>query len=81
MPASHTSLARAVPSWDGNRLPSLRIPGVRAYRPSRPPANATSPAPATPAGTTGTSSAEPRAISLTDSSRAKSAGLTLLTNG
>ena len=45
----HASLASGIPCWVGKRLPCLRMPGVLAYRPSRPPENAASPAPATAA--------------------------------
>src|SRR5690349_12021623 len=81
IPIIHTSLASGVPCWVGKGLFSLRMPGVLAYRPSRPPENAASPAPATAAGTTGSSRAAPRVISLTASSRTKSAGLSLARNG
>ena len=50
MPIIHASLASGIPCWVGKRLPSLRMPGVLAYRPSGPPENAASPAPATAAG-------------------------------
>src|SRR5580704_14495770 len=75
MPIIHTSLASAIPCWVGKGVFSLRIPGVLAYRPSRPPENAASPAPATADGMTGTSSAEPSAISHPARSRTKSRGL------
>jgi hypothetical protein len=81
MPNIQASLARGMPCWVGNGVPSLRMPGVRAYRPSRPPENAVRPAPATTAGTTGSSSAAPSAISLADSRRTKSFGLSLARNG
>lgn len=79
--ASQTSLARAVPCWLGKGLRSVRMPGVLAYRPSRPPENAASPAPATAGGMTGSSSAEPSVISAAARSRTKSAGLRFFRNG
>src|SRR5277367_6369472 len=57
------------------------MPGVLAYMPSRPPANAASPAPAMMDGTKGSSSAEPSVISAAARSFAKSSGLSLLRNG
>src|ERR1700733_14737800 len=81
IPIIHASLASGIPCWVGKGLPSLRMPGVLAYRPSRPPENAASPAPATAAGTTGSSSAAPRVISPAASSRTKPAGLSLARTG
>ena len=63
MPSSQTSLAMASPSGVGERLPGLRIPGVRRYRPRRPPEKAVSAAPATAVGTNGDSRSAPMAIS------------------
>ena len=40
----HASLASGIPCWVGKGLFCLHMPGVLAYRPSRPPENAASPA-------------------------------------
>ena len=81
MPSIQTSLASAVPCWLG-RMPScLVMPGVRAYKPSRLAENAVRPTPAAAVGTTGSSRAEPSAISPIESSFAKSLGLILFRNG
>ena len=43
MATSQESLASAMPSWVGKGVPGRRIPGVRAYRPSSPAPNPSSP--------------------------------------
>lgn len=37
IPSNQASLASAVLSWVGRRLPCCRMPGVRRYKPSNPP--------------------------------------------
>src|SRR5580658_7819824 len=63
IPSIQTSLLTAVPAWLGQMLPGLRNVGVRAYRARSAPENPVSAAPASAAGTNGTSRADPTAIS------------------
>ena len=80
-PSIQTSLANGMPCSVGRILPSCRMPGVRRYSPSSPPAKAASPAPAIREGTMGSNSEAPRQTSLTASALANCSGGIELSKG